>query len=209
MILDTTLFPTKGNLMLAKNTLRLSVQGYELLDRKRNILVREMMELIEKAKEIQSKIDVTFSEAYKALQHTNITIGINTVEQISTAIPIEDSVKIRFRSVMGVELPVVKWSRKDPVPPYGFRMTNSSLDEAYVKFAKVKEMTLDLAEIETSVYRLAVNIGKTQKRANSLKNVLIPKYEGIVKNIQDVLDEKEREEFTRLKVIKKQKDNAR
>jgi len=66
---------------------------------------------------------------------------------------------------------------------------------------------MDLAEIQTSVYRLAINISKTQKRANSLKNVMIPRYEGIVKNIQDVLDEKEREEFTRLKVIKKQKDS--
>jgi len=76
-----TLFPTKGNLMLAKNTLALSQQGYDLLDRKRNILVREMMELIDKAKEIQQSISATFGEAYQALQYANITLGISTVEQ--------------------------------------------------------------------------------------------------------------------------------
>lgn len=201
-----TLFPTKGNLMLAKNTLALSRQGYELLDRKRNILISEMMGLIDKAKEIQSTISTTFAEAYNALQTANITMGIHTVEQIGQGIPIENSVRIRFRSVMGVELPVVKY---DPLPPsvhYGFSQTHSALDEAYVKFLRVKELTLGLAEIQTSVYRLAINISKTQKRANSLKNVMIPRYEAIVKNIQDVLDEKEREEFTRLKVIKKQKE---
>lgn len=204
-----TLFPTKGNLMLAKNTLALSRQGYDLLDRKRNILVREMMDLIDKAKDIQQSISATFSEAYQALQFANITLGISTVEQIGHAVPIEESVRIRFRSVMGVELPVVKYKKQPPAPSYGFSRTNSSLDEAFVKFLKVKELTMDLAEIQTSVYRLAINISKTQKRANSLKNVMIPRYEGIVKNIQDVLDEKEREEFTRLKVIKKQKDSKK
>ena len=190
--MDVTLFPTKGNLILAKNTLALSKQGYDLMDRKRNILVREMMGLIDEAKESQQTISVTFDEAYKALQHTNIVMGISTVEQIGRAIPIEEDIRIRFRSVMGVELPVVKYEKKEITPPYGFSRTNSALDEAFVKFMKVKELT--------------VNISKTQKRANSLKNIMIPRYEGLVKNIQEVLDEKEREEFTRLKVIKKQKD---
>ena len=207
--MDVTLFPTKGNLILAKNTLALSKQGYDLMDRKRNILVREMMGLIDEAKEIQQTISVTFDEAYKALQHTNIVMGISTVEQIGRAIPIEEDIRIRFRSVMGVELPVVKYGKKEITPPYGFSRTNSALDEAFVKFMKVKELTLKLAEVETSVYRLAVNISKTQKRANSLKNIMIPRYEGLVKNIQEVLDEKEREEFTRLKVIKKQKDGKK
>ena len=35
--------PTKGNLMTFKKSLALAKNGYELLDKKRNILVREMM----------------------------------------------------------------------------------------------------------------------------------------------------------------------
>lgn len=206
--MDITLFPTKGNLMLAQNTLALSKQGYELLDKKRNILMREMMALIDKAKALHSRIAVIFSDAYRALEFANVSIGINTVEDIGFAIPVDENIKIKFRSVMGVELPVVSKKESETAPMYGLAMTNSALDEAVAKFMKVKELTLELAEIETSVYRLAVNIGKTQKRANSLKNIMIPKYEGIVKNIQDVLDEKEREEFSRLKIIKKQKENS-
>ena len=60
-----------------------------------------------------------------------------------------------------------------------------------------------LSMVENSAYRLAVNIKKTQKRANALKNITIPKFEALTKSISNALEEKEREEFTRLKVIKK------
>ena len=63
-------------------------------------------------------------------------------------------------------------------------------------------MLVELAEIENSVYRLAVAINKTQSRANALKNVIIPDLDDTCKYITDALEEKEREEFSRLKVIK-------
>jgi V/A-type H+-transporting ATPase subunit D len=174
-----------------------------LLDKKRNVLIREMMELIEKAKRIQSEIDKTFSEAYRALQAANIMFGINTVGRISYAIPVEDGIKIRFRSVMGVELPLVDDETDESLQyGYGFFRTGTALDEAYKKFESVKQLSLKLAEIENSVYRLAANVKKTQKRANALKNIMIPKYEELTHMIQNALEEKEREEFSRLKVIK-------
>ena len=98
-------FPTKGNLILAKNSLALAVQGYGLMDKKRNILL--------------------------------------------------------------------------------------------------KELTARLATVETSAYRLAESIKKTQKRANALKNITIPSYQALVTEITNALEEKDREEFTRLKVIKR------
>ena len=57
--MNTNAFPTKGNLILAKNSLALARQGYELMDKKRNILIRELMNLIEEAKSIQTQIDST------------------------------------------------------------------------------------------------------------------------------------------------------
>ncbi|MDD3766208.1 MAG: V-type ATP synthase subunit D [Eubacteriales bacterium] len=204
--MDLTLFPTKGNLILAKNSLRLATQGYALLDKKRNVLIREMMEFIEAAKDIQSQIDTTFSEAYRALQIANLNFGINTVGRISYAVPVEDGIKIRHKSVMGVEIPLVDdETSEEGLYPYGFYRTGFALDEAHKKFEKVKHLSLKLAQVETSVYRLAASIKKTQKRANALKNIIIPKYEEAVNQIQNALEEKEREEFTRLKVIKKMK----
>ena len=201
--MDPNTFPTKGNLILAKNSLALSKQGYELMDKKRNILIRELMDLIAEATDIQEEIDTTFTSAYRALQKANIQMGIHEVEQISLGVPVEDSIRIKRRSVMGTEIPKVEYEPKKQKPAYSFYRTKMSLDEAFQQFERVKALTIRLAEVENSAYRLAYNIKKTQKRANALSNITIPRYEGLVKEIQEYLEEKEREEFTRLKVIKK------
>ena len=219
--MDPNTFPTKGNLILAKNSLALSRQGFELMDKKRNILIREMMELIDQAKDIQSQIDETFRAAYAALQKANMELGIAFVEQVSYTVPVENSIRIKTRSVMGTEIPLVEYDKQTTnTPTYAYYSTRMSLDEAKAAFEKVKalaaalkdknvkNLTIKLAEVENSAYRLATNIKKTQKRANALKNITIPKYEALTKDIQNALEEKEREEFTRLKVIKRMKQNS-
>lgn len=208
--MDLNTFPTKGNLILAKNSLVFSKQGYELMDKKRNILIRELMELIDSAKDIQAELDETFSAAYRALQKANIEMGIYNVEEISHAIPEEDSIRIKTRSIMGTEIPLVEYNeKKDTTPSYAFYNTRLSLDEACKHFNKVKELTIRLSMIENAAYRLATNIKKTQKRANALKNITIPYYSTLTVNIANALEEKEREEFTRLKVIKSTKENKK
>lgn len=203
--MDPNTFPTKGNLILAKNSLALAKQGFDLMDKKRNILIRELMELIDKAKNIQSEIDSTFTAAYMALQHANIEMGIRNVEDLSSTVPEENSIVIKQRSIMGTEIPLVEFDVSSNLPTYSFYDTRISLDEATNRFKKVKELTLHLAMIENSAYRLATNIKKTQKRANALKNITIPYYTTLSVDIQNSLEEKEREEFTRLKVIKRRR----
>jgi V/A-type H+/Na+-transporting ATPase subunit D len=206
--MDPNTVPTKGNLIKIKNSLALAIQGYELMDKKRNILIRELLELVEKAKNIQSEIDVTFSEAYLALQKANIEMGIRNVEDLSSTVPEENSIAIKQRSIMGTDIPLVEFNESDYKPAYSFYDTRISLDEATNRFKKVKELTLRLAMIENSAYRLATNIKKTQKRANALKNITIPYYTQLVHDIQNSLEEREREEFTRLKVIKRRQNSA-
>ena len=196
-----SVIPTKGNLLNIKKSLGLATLGYSLLDRKRNILIREMMALIDDAKAIRGEIEETYKEAYLALQNANITLGI--CENAAKAVPVETGVHITYRSVMGVEIPKVKLHPNPIKPYYGFQSTNAALDNAYVQFQKVKQLTATLAEIENSVYRLANAIKKTQKRANALKNIIIPRFEADSKFIADALEEKEREDFSRLKIIKK------
>lgn len=204
--MSNQIVPTKGNLLATKKSLELSRTGFELLDRKRNILIREMMTLIDRASEIQKKIDTAYSEAYEALQRANITLG--SCKELSKTVPVEDGLNVAYRSVMGVEIPMVSFESHDVPIPFGLQSTNSLLDLAYNKFGEVKKMTAELAEIENSVYRLADAVKKTQKRANALKNIMIPRFEATVKLISDALEEKDREEFSRLKVIKRQKLSA-
>ena len=203
--MDPRTFPTKGNLILAKNSLALANQGYELMDKKRNILIRELMELIDQAKDIQEQIDSTFTHAYKCLQHANIEHGISLVSQLAYTVPIEDSIKIKSRSIMGTEIPLVDYTPDENQPTYSLSTTDESIDRAREAFRKVKELTIKLSMIENAAYRLATNIKKTQKRANALKNITIPTYTTLVSSISNALEEKEREEFTRLKVIKQRK----
>ena len=206
--MDPNTFPTKGNLMRAKNSLVLARMGYGLMDKKRNILIRELMGLIDEAKGIQSEIDSTFRAAYAALQKANIELGINYVQEVGASVPVERDVLIKARSIMGTEIPLVQHEKKPLQLTYGFYNTSESLDEARYHFERVKELTIKLSMVENSAYRLANSIKKTQKRANALKNITIPKYETLSKDISEALEEKEREEFTRLKVIKRNKEKT-
>ena len=203
--MDPREFPTKGNLMLAKNSLALARQGYDLMDKKRNVLLKELMALIDEAKEIQEQIDSTFTKAYACLQRANIEHGISKVQQLAFTVPIEESIRIQTRSIMGTEIPHVKYDEKDNNLTYSFSTTSESIDIAREAFREVKDLTIKLSMVENSAYRLASNIKKTQKRANALKNITIPMYTNLVHNINNALEEKEREEFTRLKVIKNMK----
>lgn len=203
--MDPREFPTKGNLILAKNSLALAKQGYDLMDKKRNILIRELMDLIDEAKGIQEQIDTTFTKAYACLQRANIEHGISKVEELAYTVPIEDSIRIQTRSIMGTEIPHVKYDAAQNKLIYALGTTHESIDIARDAFREVKDLTIKLSMVENAAYRLAANIKKTQKRANALKNITIPTYSALVYNITNELEEKEREEFTRLKVIKRMK----
>lgn len=197
------IFPTKGNLMAAKRSLALCRLGYDLMDRKRNVLIRELMQLVDRAKQLRGSIEETYAAAYSELQEANITLGV--VQRFAESVPVDTDIALQTKTVMGVEIPTVTHEgHTDPLIPYGFLDTNVQLDMAYAAFCKVRDMTLMLAAVDNGVFRLATAIQATQRRANALKNVLIPRYVQTIKTISDALEDKEREEFTRMKIIKAQ-----
>ncbi|MFZ5353805.1 MAG: V-type ATP synthase subunit D [Bacillota bacterium] len=193
---------TKTNLIAAQNSLELSEKGFELLDKKRNVLIMSMMNFIDRARDVQDKVVKVFAEAYEALQVANITMGISSVEQLAHSIPESEEFTILDKSIMGVEIPEIKYKKQELEHYYSFYHTNTAMDVAYRKFQQVKELVYELSEIEDSVYKLAMEVKRTQKRANALQNIQIPKYKELVRTISEVLEEKDREDFFRLKVIK-------
>jgi V/A-type H+-transporting ATPase subunit D len=200
--MNQTYAPTKANLIKAKNLLGFSIKGFELLDKKRNVLIREMMGLIDRAGSIQNEIRSVYNEAYESLRFANVTLGVNAVEEIAISIPNSEDYQVILTSVMGVEIPEVRYKKDKFQVSYGFFRTNAALDTAVRKFRKVRFLTYELAEVETKVYKLAMEIKKTQKRANALEKIQIPKYKALVKKIEETLEEKEREDFFRLKRVK-------
>lgn len=193
--------PTKGNLMNLKRSNALAHVGFDLMDRKRNILIREMLGLTDKVRLLRKELVATYKEAYLALQEANITLGI--VDDIAKAIPIDNGLSLTYRSVMGVEIPKIIYDVKPIQITYGIGSTNTKFDIAYQKFQRVRDITIVLAEIDNQVYRLAHAIRRAQKRANALKNIAIPEFEENIKFITNALEEKDREEFSIKKLLKK------
>jgi V/A-type H+-transporting ATPase subunit D len=192
---------TKGNLIKARKSLALAQNGYELMDRKRNILIREMMKEVDEVKKLRDEISEAYATAYYLLQRANIYGGV--ISNVTSEIPVDNNIEVTYRSVMGVEVPkVIYHEPEEKEVPYGLSESSSLIDEAYLQFQKVKEITMVLAEVDNTVYRLAHAISTTQKRANALKNIVIPRYEEQIRTMSADLEEKEREEFSRMKSIK-------
>ena len=195
--------PTKSNLMAAQKSLKLARLGYELMDRKKNILIKELLALVESAKGIRAETENAFKEAYESLRRAEMTLG--RCGTFAMSVPIDTGLVLSARSVMGVELPEIRYTEQTRYPQFGFDCTNAYLDEAFIRFNRAKQLAVRLAAVETDVCRLADAVKKTQKRANALSNVQIPALTERIKMISEALDEKEREDFSRMKVIKKAK----
>jgi len=198
--------PTKGNLINLKSKQTLAQNGEVLLDRKKSILTQEVLTLVGKIAEVRDKMQATYKKAYQALQDANITLGI--VGEIAKAIPIDNNLQITYKSLMGVDLPVIYYDRPNIRLSYGLRATNSKFDYAYKTFQEVRDLTIELARLESSLYRLANAIRHTKKRYNALKNVILPKLGNDIHWIKERLEAEDQEEFIRLKAIKHKKEKA-
>ena len=169
--------PTKSNLLRTKDNLNLSRTGYNLIDKKRTVLIKEMMQQIEKAKEIQSDVKELFEKAYSVLQEANITMGVRQVQDIALSIDKAEHFDISYKSIMGLDVPTVKYEKPVLRPHYSMYMTGEAIDEAIMIFQKIKSLTYRLAETENTVYKLSIEIKKNQKRANALEKMQIPNFE--------------------------------
>ena len=194
--------PTRGNLVKLKKALVQAQSGHDLLEQKRQVLMLELVHHIDSARDLQTNVIKTFKDSYAALQKANIFLGIDMVEDIAASVPVTNEVVVRLRSVMGVEIPDIDEIDCSVKPSYSLIDSTGAMDQAYVSFRCVLAMLLRLAEVETSVYRLAVQIRRTHRRVNALEKVVIPANKRDSDFISGVLEESEREDFVRMKIAK-------
>ena len=197
--------PTKNNLIKLKSFINQSKEGKKLLEQKKLILQREMDKYIKERKELKKRGENLLKEAFESLKNANVDIGIERVADIANGIEKDDSLDIKYISVMGVEIPSVVIGEKEQKINFGLYETTVAMDEAIVKYQEVKEYLVNFAQIETTITRLKASIEKVERRINALEQVIIPRDEKIAKKISDILDETEMEEFARLKIVKKDK----
>lgn len=200
--MDTKSLPTKNNLLKIKNSIKQSQEGQMLLEQKKMILQRELERYLDEEQKLREYGQRILEEALYFLKIANIEIGIDEMIDISDGIKIDNNIDIKYKTIMGVEIPSIIPEESNITINYGLYNTTSSVDEAILRFIDVKKYILDLAQIENTIYRLQKNIEKVQRRSNALKEIIIPSDEKLAAKIQEILDENEKEEFIRLKRLK-------
>lgn len=198
--------PTKNNLIKLKGFIKQSKQGKKLLEQKKMILKREMDKYMAEQVILKKDGENLLKDAFESLKNANVDIGIEEMVSIANGVKQDESIDIKYVTVMGTQIPsVILKSEIKPEVNYGLYNTTSAVDEAISKFIQVKEYLVKLARVETTIFRLQTSIEKVERRANALEQVIIPRDEKIANKISEILDEMEMEEFARQKVMKKEK----
>lgn len=201
--------PTRNNLLRIRQALKLAREGYEILDKKREVLTTELIHQAHNAAAQQTQVWQKLADAYRALEEARLSMGREHLEWTALAVNKSVEVEIKLRSIMGVVIPTVEAHGEPPEMPYGLGDTTVALDEAVARFRQVLAEIPILSEIMVSVWRLARELQKTQRRVNALQYIFIPEYEESVKFIESALEEREREEVFRLKRLKSKTTTAR
>ncbi|MBN2048999.1 MAG: V-type ATP synthase subunit D [Spirochaetales bacterium] len=198
------LAPTRTNLLKVSAELNFARLGYELLDQKRNILILELMSLIDQATQHQDAIEKLLTEAYKSLEQSVTAMGRSRVRSLATAVHIDSRIAFRRRKVMGVSLPVVETEFQEFRPYFSLEGTSFHIDEALSRFKAALEMMGKLAELKVSITRLAGEIKKTVRKVNALEKIAIPDLAETKVNLENRLEETERDMFVLMKMVKRQ-----
>jgi V/A-type H+-transporting ATPase subunit D len=185
-----------------KQELQFAREGCEILDRKREVLTTELIQLAHDAEMIQEQVWQLLATAYRALENAKLTMGQEHVEWAALAVSNTIDVQLRFRGVMGIPIPLIEAHGGPPEMSYSLGDTTAALDEVSADFREVLGHIPELSELLTSVWRLAAELRKTQRRVNALQYIFIPAYEETVAFIESALEEREREETFRLKLLK-------
>ncbi|MBW2182523.1 MAG: V-type ATP synthase subunit D [Deltaproteobacteria bacterium] len=197
--------PTRMELLKLRKRVLLAEKGYKLLKEKRDALISEFLLIIKEVRKCRRKMERELASSFKTLTAAKALIGTRTVKQISHITDQNISLDLKTRNIMGVTVPVInipETKRKMTERGYGLFDTSTQLDEAAYNFEKAIQAVVQLAEIEETVKRLALEVEKTKRRVNALEYIVIPRLKVTAKYIQMHLDEMARDSFLRLKKIK-------
>jgi V/A-type H+-transporting ATPase subunit D len=199
---NVNIAPTRSNLIRVRKDLRFAREGYEILDRKREALTSELVSVAKEADAVQKEVWALLETAYGAMETARLVMGSDHVEWAALAVNKTVDVHLKLRGIMGVAIPSIEARGEPPKLLYSPGDTPAVLDEATTAFREVLLRIPQLAMLTATVWRLANELRKTQRRVNALQHIFIPAYEATVAFIVSSLEEREREETFRLKWLK-------
>ena len=193
---------TKNNLLKLKSSIKMYKNGQVLLEEKKLVLKKKIENYLLEEKKLKKDITEKLNQAEDSIKKAIVDVGFDELIDISNAIKDDDTIGIKYLTLMGVEIPSVISDENEAELNYGLYHTTLDVDESIVKFTEVKNLIIKLASIDSTVCRLQKAIEKVERRSNALKEVIIPRDENLAKKIATALEESERDEFVRLKVVK-------
>lgn len=196
---------TKANLIKAKEELNLLEGGYDILDKKRKALIGAYDSKIKERNELNDKVNETIKKVSHDFKNVLVSIGESDLDSISKTVPIDNSISLKIDKFMQTEISEIHFEDVKLNLSYSFYETNAGFDEAILSFNQLRSKIFKLAELDTTINSLDREIKKTSKKVNSLDKVQIPKYKEMIKTISQSIEEKEREEFSKTKIVKENK----
>ncbi len=194
--------PTKSNLLVVKEQLSISKDGYDLLEQKREILVMELMRMVEQVKLLEQKIDERIKKAYPALKSMLLAVGEDNVERLSQAVKYNFNITEKTVNAGGMSFSSISVNLPKRDLFYSFMDSFADSDKVMVEFFELLQILTEMASIRTIAWRLATEVKKTQRRVNALEKMVIPQTSETKQYIESVLEERERENIFVLKALK-------
>lgn len=198
---------TRSELLRIKTRMRLAERGHDLLKEKRDSLVLEFFNAIAEIKEARDKMEKALDEAFSSLTQAKMIMGPARVIEFAHASKVRTDLSITTRSMMGVRVPVISVEQQVPELPYSLPDSSARLDTMSLKFREALKAIIHLAEIESAIKRLALEIERTKRRVSALETVVIPRLDATQRFVKLALEEREREDFIRLKIIRDRMEN--
>lgn len=202
---QTKLVATKANLIKAKDKLKLMEEGFDVLDKKRKVLLQLYNEKLGERNRLSEEVSKKISEVQKNLKLATLTVGEDNIREIAASVPIDKSISLKTSEIMQTEIYRIDFEEKKLDLSYSFYQTNSLFDKALLSLNDIKKLIFKLAELDSTINNLDREIKKTSKKVNSLEKMQVPKYKAIIKDISSQIEEREREEFSKIKIVKKNK----
>jgi V/A-type H+-transporting ATPase subunit D len=201
--------PTKTNLLKLRYDLKFAMQGHELLDQKRNILIVELLNLVDQTVDFQNRVEESLKKAFETLEEAVLRMGKLKVQNLSSGVNIDTNIRIGARRIMGVSIPVVDTDFNERAPYFSLVGTSFWIDSSLDAFKSALQLLGKLAELKTSIFKLANEVRKTIRKVNALEKIAIPDLQDTVSYIESRIEENERDSFALMKKVKERLDVKR
>ena len=195
--------PTKSNLMRVKEQLNIALEGYDLLEQKREILVMELMQKVEQVKMLEKDLDKRIVTAYPCLKRMLIVVGRERADKLSRNIHYKYELTEKKVIAAGMSLPGLEIKLPNAELKYSPANSFAECDETVLEFFGLLKILTELAAVRTIAWRLAREVRKTQRRVNALEKMVIPTARETRVYIESALEEKDRDAFFTSKLLKK------